>query len=52
MVSDGLFNFCNQQGSSDGAEDAFVLHFLYLVAGQAFRGQGAFYAEDCFPSRF
>jgi hypothetical protein len=35
--------FCNQQRSSDGAEDAFVLHFLYLVPGQTFRGQGAFY---------
>jgi len=33
FFSDGFFG--DQKGSSDGAEDAFVLHFLYLVSGQA-----------------
>lgn len=42
----------DQQSSADGAQDAFVLHALDLVARQAFCGQGAFDAVGGFPSRF
>jgi hypothetical protein len=40
----------DQQGSARGAQDAFGLHFLHLVSGQAFCGQGALDAADDLPA--
>jgi hypothetical protein len=39
----------DQQGSADGAQDAFGLHALHLGAGQALGGQGALDAVGGLP---